>query len=193
MRKGQNLQTAPSKPCIKNSPTSFKNPGSYIFQGSNEESQLPSRSGLFLGSNAPSNGLKILKKPLSRHNIRQLIKKYKNRLKNPFLNHIIWLSPQIMARAIKFLSKHENNAPQNMRKGQNLQIGPSKPCIKKSPTSFKKPGSYSFQGSDEESQLPSRSGLFLGSNPPPNGQDILKKPLFGHNIRQNKLKIYLTG
>jgi hypothetical protein len=84
----------------------------------------------------------------------------------------------------KSSQQHEKNASQNMRKGQNLQIAPSKPCLKKSPTSFKKSGSYSFQGSDEDSQLPSRSGLFLGSNPPPNGQDMLKKPLFGHNIRQ---------
>jgi hypothetical protein len=84
----------------------------------------------------------------------------------------------------KSSQQHEKNASQNMRKGQNLQTAPSKPCIKKSPTSFKKPGSYSFQGSDEESQLPSRSGLFLGSNPPSNGQDMPKKPLSGHNIRQ---------
>jgi hypothetical protein len=31
MRKSQNLQTAPSNPCIKNSPISFKNPGLYIY------------------------------------------------------------------------------------------------------------------------------------------------------------------
>jgi hypothetical protein len=84
----------------------------------------------------------------------------------------------------KSSQQHEKNASQNMRKGQNLQTTPSKPCIKKSPTSFKNPFSYSFQGSDEESQLPSRSGLFLGSNPPSNGLKILKKPLSGHNIRQ---------
>jgi hypothetical protein len=81
------------------------------------------------------------------------------------------------------LKKHGKIASQIMRKCQNLQTAPSKPCIKKSPTSFKKPGYYSFQGSDEESQIPSRSGLFLGSNPPPNGQDMPKKPLSGHNIR----------
>jgi hypothetical protein len=40
--------------------------------------------------------------------------------------------------------KHEKNASQNMRKGQNLQTAPSKHCIKKSPTSFKKHGLYRF-------------------------------------------------
>jgi hypothetical protein len=80
--------------------------------------------------------------------------------------------------------KHGKIASQIMRKDQNLQTAPSKPDIKKSPTSFINPGSYSFQGSYEESQLPSRYDLFLGSNPPPNGQDMLKKTLFGHNIRQ---------
>jgi hypothetical protein len=84
----------------------------------------------------------------------------------------------------KSSQQHEKNASQNMRKGQNLRTAPSKPCLKKSPTSFKKPGSYSFQGSDEDSQLPSIFGLFLGPSPPPNGQDMLKKPLSGHNIRQ---------
>jgi hypothetical protein len=89
------------------------------------------------------------------------------------------LLAQIQACSIKFLSKHGKNAPQNMRKGQNLQTAPSKPCIKKSPQGFKRPGFYSFQGSDEESQLPSRYGLFLGSNPPSNGLKILKKPILG--------------
>jgi hypothetical protein len=84
----------------------------------------------------------------------------------------------------KSSQQHEKNASQNMRKGQNLQTAPSKPCIKSSPTSFKRPGSYSFQGSNEESQLPSRSGLFLGSNPPSNGLKSSKNPFFGHNIRQ---------
>jgi hypothetical protein len=77
-----------------------------------------------------------------------------------------------------------------MRKDQNLQTAPSKSCIKKSPPSFKKPGFYSFQGSYEESQLPSRSGLFVGSNPPSNGLKILKKPIYGHNVSQNPQKLY---
>jgi hypothetical protein len=76
-----------------------------------------------------------------------------------------------------------------MRKGQNLQTTPSKPCIKKYPTSFKKHGSYSFQGSYEESQLPSRFGLFWGSNPPLDGRKSSKNPFLGLNISQNQLKI----
>jgi hypothetical protein len=31
MRKGKNLQTVPSKSCIKKSPQGFKNPGLYIY------------------------------------------------------------------------------------------------------------------------------------------------------------------
>jgi hypothetical protein len=77
-----------------------------------------------------------------------------------------------------------------MRKDQNLQTAPSKAYIKKSPPRFKKHGFYSFQGSYEESQLPSRSGLFVGSNPPSNGLKILKKPIYGHNISQNPQKLY---
>ena len=87
----------------------------------------------------------------------------------------------------KSSQQHEKNASQNMRKGQNLQTTPSKPCIKKSPTSFKKPDSYIFQGSYEESQLPSRSSLFLGSNPPSNGLKSSKNPFFRHNISQKSL------
>jgi hypothetical protein len=86
--------------------------------------------------------------------------------------------------------KHGKIASQIMRKCQNLQTAPSKPYIKKYPTSFKNPGLYRFQGSYEESQLPSRSSLFLGSNPPSNGLKILKKPIYGHNISQNPQKLY---
>ena len=92
---------------------------------------------------------------------------------------------RFMIAPSKSSQQHEKNASQNMRKGQNLQTAPSKPCIKKSPTRFKKPISYSFQGSDEESQLPSRSGLFWGSNPPSNGLKMLKKPISEHNISKN--------
>jgi hypothetical protein len=74
--------------------------------------------------------------------------------------------------------QHGKNASQNMRKGQNLQTAPSKPCIKKSPTSFKKPVSYSFQGSNEESQLPSRSWPLSGIKSPFKWPKILKKSIF---------------
>jgi hypothetical protein len=81
--------------------------------------------------------------------------------------------------------KHGKNASQIMRKGQKLQAAPSNPCIKSCPPSFKNPGFYSFHAHMRNPNFPQESGLFLGSNPPPNGQDILKKPLSGHNIRQN--------
>jgi hypothetical protein len=40
--------------------------------------------------------------------------------------------------------KQGKNASQIMRKGQKLEVAPSNPCIKSCPTSFKKPGLYSF-------------------------------------------------
>jgi len=88
-----------------------------------------------------------------------------------------------------YSQKHGKNVSQNMRKVQNLQIAPSKPYIKKYPTSFKNPSLYRFWGSDEESQFLSTSGLFLGSNPPSNGQKSSKNPFSRLNISQNQLKI----
>jgi hypothetical protein len=81
--------------------------------------------------------------------------------------------------------KHGKNASQNMRKGQKLQAAPSNPCIKSCPPSFKKPGFYSFHAQMRKPNFPQESGLFLGSNPPPNGQDILKKPLLSGKIIKN--------
>jgi hypothetical protein len=91
----------------------------------------------------------------------------------------------IDACTIKLFYKTWKNCLSNHEKRAKITNCYSKTLHQKYPAIFKKPSSYSFQGSDEESQLPSRSGLFLGSNPPPNGQDILKQPLSGHNIRPN--------
>jgi hypothetical protein len=46
--------------------------------------------------------------------------------------------------ASKSSHQHEKNASQNMRKGQNLPIVPSKTCTKNSPQGFKRPGFYIF-------------------------------------------------
>jgi hypothetical protein len=50
--------------------------------------------------------------------------------------------------------EHGKNASQNMRKGQNLQTAPSKPCIKKSPQGFKKPVFYSFHAQMRKLNFP---------------------------------------
>jgi hypothetical protein len=52
-----------------------------------------------------------------------------------------------------------------MRKGQNLQTAPSKPCIKKSPTSFKKPGFYSFQAQMRNPNFPQDLASFWDQIP----------------------------
>jgi hypothetical protein len=52
------------------------------------------------------------------------------------------------------LKNMETNASQIMRKCQKLQVAPSNPCIKKSPSSFKKLGFYSFQAQMRKPNFP---------------------------------------
>jgi len=87
--------------------------------------------------------------------------------------------------------QHGKNASQILRKGQKLQAAHSNPCIKSYPPSFKKPSFYSFHAHMRKPNFPQEFGLFLGSNPPPNDQDILKKPLSGPKNKQknNSLKL----
>ena len=86
---------------------------------------------------------------------------------------------------------HHQNPLNNMRKtplktwekAKIYKLLLQNPTSKISPTRFKKDVPYIFQGSYEESQLPSRSSLFLGSNPPSNGLKSSKNPFFGHCYR----------
>jgi hypothetical protein len=65
----------------------------------------------------------------------------------------------------KSSQKHGKNASQNMRKGQNLQTAPSKPCIKKSPTSFKKPGFIVFKAQMRNPNFPQDLASFWDQIP----------------------------